>query len=100
MHWEKSMDHYYTSEEARQHLGMHVGAFYYLIETGKIKRLTPPGKKRGFYSKHQIERLVEERLKCVTGEEGPETTFRKAQLADIDEEYELAALVLNGSAGS
>jgi hypothetical protein len=98
MHMEKSMEHYYTSEEARQHLGMHVGAFYYLIETGKIKRLTPPGKKRGFYSKHQIEKLAKERLECVTGEGEPGPTFMKATLADIYEEYELATLMLNGSA--
>jgi hypothetical protein len=93
------MEHYYTSEEARQQLGMPVGAFYYLIETGKIKRLTPPGKKRGFYSKHQIDRLANEKLKCVTGEEEPGTIFMKATLDDIHEEYELHALMLNGSAG-
>ncbi|HEX6108773.1 MAG TPA: hypothetical protein VFZ02_05115 [Ktedonobacteraceae bacterium] len=87
------MEHYYTSEEARQHLGMHVGAFYYLIETGKIKRLTPPGKKRGLYSKQQIERL-----KCPTGEGEPGPTFMKATPDDIYEEYELATLMLNGSA--
>ncbi len=93
------MKHYYTSGEARQQLDMHVGAFYYLIETGKIKKITPPGKKRGFYSKHQIDRLAKERLKCVTGEEEPGTIFMKATLNDIYEEYELAALMLNGSAG-
>ena len=93
------MKHYYTSMEARQQLGMHVGAFYYLIETGKIKRITPPGKKQGFYSKHQIERLANERLKCESGEGEPGVTFMKATLEDIDEEYELAAMVLNGSAG-
>lgn len=93
------MNHYYTSMEARQQLGMHVGAFYYLVETGKIKKLTPPGKKRGFYSKHQIERLAKERLKCESGEGEPRVTFMKATLDDIQEEYELAALVLNGSAG-
>ena len=95
---EKRMKHYYTSGEARQYLGIDVGAFYYLIETGKIKRLMPPGKKRGFYSKHQIEKLARERLKCVNvgGEPGP--IFMKATLDDIDEEYELATLMLNGSA--
>jgi hypothetical protein len=93
------MKHYYTSREARQQLGIHVGAFYYLVETGKIKRLTPPGKKQGFYSKHQIERLAKERLTCVIGEEEQGTTFMKATLDDIDEECELAALMLNGSAG-
>jgi len=93
------MKHYYTSREARQQLDMRVGAFYYLIETGKIKKLTPPGKKRGFYSKHQIDRLAKERLKCVTSEEEPGTIFMKATQDDIHEEYELAALMLNGSAG-
>jgi hypothetical protein len=93
------MKHYYTSMEARQQLGMPVGAFYYLVETGKIKRLITPGKKQGFYSKHQIERLARERLKCTIGEEEPGTTFMKATFDDIDEEYELAALMLNGSAG-
>jgi hypothetical protein len=93
------MEHYYTSEEARQHLGIPVGAFYYLIEIGKIKRLTPPGKKQGYYSKHQIERLANERLKLMSCEDEPGTTFMKATLDDVHEEYELHALMLNGSAG-
>ena len=95
----RSMKHYYTSSEARQKLGMQVGAFYYLIEIGKIKKLTPPGKKQGFYSKHQIDRLAKERLMCASGEEEPGTIFMKATQDDIYEEYELATLMLNGSAG-
>jgi hypothetical protein len=42
------MEHYYSAREAQQHLGIHVGAFYYLIDTGKIKLLTSPGKNKGF----------------------------------------------------
>ena len=95
----KSMEHYYTAREAQQQLGMQVGAFYYLIDTGKIKKLTPPGKNRGFYSKHQIEKLTRERLNCIIDEKEQGTTFRKATLDDLQEEYELAALMLNGSAG-
>lgn len=92
------MKYYYSSREAQQHLGINVGAFYYLVDTGKIMKLTPPGKKQGFYSKHQIERLAEERLKRRTVERAPGTTFMKATLDDIHEEHELAALMLNGSA--
>jgi hypothetical protein len=99
MRREKSMKYYYTAREAQQHLGITVGAFYYLIDTRKIKRLLPSGKLQGFYSKHQIERLANKRLKCMTDEEEPGTTFLKATLNDIHEEYELAALMLNGSAG-
>src|ERR1700693_5624947 len=98
MHREKSMKYYYTSGEARQHLGIDVGAFYYLIETGKIKRITPPGKKRGFYSKHQIESLANERLNYVKVEEEARPTFMKAPWDDLDEEYELATLLLTGNA--
>jgi hypothetical protein len=93
------MKHYYCAGEARQQLGINVGAFYYLIDTGKIKKLIPPGKKQGFYSKHQIERLARERLKCMTDEEEPGATFRKATVDDIQEEYELAVLMLTGGAG-
>ena len=92
------MKYYYTAGEARQHLDMDVGAFYYLVETGKIKRITPPGKKRGFYSKHQIEKLANERLKCVNVEEEEGSAFMKASWDDLDEEYELATLLLNGNA--
>ena len=92
------MKHYYTAGEARQLLDMDVGAFYYLIETGKIKRITPPGKKRGFYSKQQIERLTDQKLKQMHVEEDTGPTFMKATLDDLDEEYELATLLLNGNA--
>jgi hypothetical protein len=93
------MEHYFSAREARQQLGINVGAFYYLIDTGKVRRLTPPGKKQGFYSKHQIERLARERLKRIADEEEPGTAFRKATADDTHEEYELAVLMLNGSAG-
>jgi hypothetical protein len=92
------MKHYYTSREAQQYLGMNVGSFYYLVETGKIKRLTPPGKKRGFYSKHQIEKLAKERLNRMLDEGEPGAIFMKTTLDDIYEECELATLMLNGYA--
>ena len=92
------MKHYYTAGEARQLLDMDVGAFYYLIETGKIKRITPPGKKRGFYSRQQIERLADQKLKQLNVQDETEPTFMKATWDDLEEEYELATLLLNGNA--
>ena len=93
------MQFYYTAREAQQQLGMNVGAFYYLVDTGKIKKLTPRGKKQGFYSKHQIERLVKEQPAGRSGEKTAGISFMQATLDDIPEEYELAVLMLNGSAG-
>src|SRR5579864_7302246 len=93
------MKYYYTAMEAQEFLGITVGVFYHLIETGKVKRLTPPGKSRGFYSKQQIERLAKERQQGMDGEQEPGTIFMRATLDYIHEEYELATLMLNGSAG-
>lgn len=94
------MKYYYTAQEARQRLNANVGAFYYLIETGKLKKVMPPGKKRGYYSKYQIERLAKEPSTCgmIDGKR-PETTFMKASLEDIHEEFEFATLLLNRSMG-
>src|SRR5215471_8842883 len=97
-HRENCMKHYFTASEARQFLDLDIGAFYYLIETGKIRRITPPGKKRGFYSKHQIEKLARERLACVNVDEEEGPAFMKATRDDLDEEHELATLLLNGNA--
>lgn len=91
------MKYYYTAREVQQHLSLSLGAFYYLVDTGKINRLLPPGKTRGFYSKHQIERLSQERLMSLVGEIEPDITCRLATLDDLEEEYELATLMLNGS---
>lgn len=93
------MNYYYTAREAQQCLDLGVGAFYYLIDVGKIKKIVPPGKQRGFYSKHQIEKLAKERTTGVSSEEKSGITFLKATQDDIHEEYELAALLLNGSMG-
>ena len=93
------MKYYYTAREAQQHIGLSLGAFYYLVDTGKIKRLLPPGKLQGYYSTYQIERLAKEKLTCMIGEKEPGITCMLATLDDLDEEYELAALMLNGSVG-
>lgn len=93
------MNYYYTAREAQQRLGLGVGAFYYLVDTGRIKKLAPPGKTRGFYSKHQIEKLAKERTTSIRGDEESGITFLKATQDDIHEEYELATLLLNGSMG-
>jgi hypothetical protein len=87
MRREKRTKYYYTAREAQQHLGLSVDAFYYLVDTGKIKRVLPPGKLQGFYSKHQIERLAKEKLKCMFGEKEPVITLCMHVLPDTAEHH-------------
>ena len=93
------MNYYYTAREARQRLDLEVGAFYYLVDTGRIKKLVPPGKTRGFYSKQLIEQLAVDRTTGMKGEAQSKAIFLKATQEDVHEEYELAAILLNGSLG-
>lgn len=93
------MNYYYTAREARERLGLEVGAFYYLVDTGRIKKLAPPGKTRGFYSKQLIEQLALERTTGVKFGGQTQAVFLRATQDDVHEEYELAALLLNGSLG-
>jgi hypothetical protein len=93
------MEHYCTAREAQRLLGMHVGTFYYLVETGKIKKLVLPGKQWGVYSKHQIQKLAKEQRVCPGGKEEQGIVFQKATIDDLYEEYELATLMLSGGAG-
>jgi hypothetical protein len=93
------MDYYYSASAARERLGIPVGAFYYLIETGKIKKLALPGKQQGVYSRHQIEKLLKEKDRVATDEREQKAVFLKATVDALAEECELATFILNGSTG-
>ncbi len=50
----------YTSSEARAKLGASTSTFKRYIDTGKIRKITPPNKKQGMYVKEDVDKLVEE----------------------------------------
>lgn len=53
------LDKLYTAAEAREKLGgMAPTSFKRLVDSGKIKRVVPPNKKHGFYSKEDVDKLA------------------------------------------
>lgn len=50
---------YYTAQQAAKRLGLPEATFHYQVKTGKIKKLIPPGRREGFYSKKEIEKLAQ-----------------------------------------
>lgn len=50
---------YYSAKEAIRRLGMSEATFHYQVKSGKITKLVPPGRKEGFYSKVEIEKLAQ-----------------------------------------
>ena len=54
------MEALYTSSEARNKLHVSTSTFKRLIDTGKIRKVTPPNKKHGMYVKTDVDTLAEE----------------------------------------
>ncbi len=52
------MDSLYTSSEARRILNVSTSTFKRLIDTGKIRKVTPPNKKQGVYIKEDVDKLA------------------------------------------
>jgi hypothetical protein len=94
----KMIKNYYTAKEAQQRLGVDENSFYYMIRTGKIKKVVPPGKKQGVYPKSQIDKLAREMLAFMTYDEDQGIQFMKVSTQDdIQEEYELASLMFGNA---
>jgi len=51
---------YYTAREAQEKLGLNRNTFQYYVRQGKIKKVVPPLRSEGFYSKKEIDRLATE----------------------------------------
>ncbi|EFH86293.1 helix-turn-helix domain-containing protein [Ktedonobacter racemifer] len=92
------MKNYYTAKEAQERLGLKEGNFFYLVRTGRINKITPPGKKQGVYPRSEIDKFAREMLAFMTYDEGKEVQFMKVQTEDdVKEEYELASLVFGNA---
>ncbi len=50
----------YTASQAAARLGITTNQFHYLVRTGRIIRYNLPLSKQGYYSKKEIDELVEQ----------------------------------------
>lgn len=54
-------DNYYTAKEAKKRLGdIHPNTLKRFVDSGKLTREFPPGRKQGLYSKKQVDDLARE----------------------------------------
>jgi hypothetical protein len=73
----------YTSHEAREVLKVSTSTFKNFVDSGRIRKITPPGKKQGLYLREDVDRLAEER-KPFSGVENARKQRRSLQQAQID----------------
>jgi hypothetical protein len=58
--WRKVMTTLLSSSEARRRLNMSTSTFKRLVDTGKIRKVTPPNKKQGLYIEEDVKRIEED----------------------------------------
>lgn len=101
----------YTSKETREILSVSSSTLATLVEKGLIEKVTPPGKKHGFYTKASVDNYHNQQMAfreayIFKSSELPsqETTrsqdieFREATINDIGQEAQLAGLVFGEKA--
>lgn len=55
------MEEVYSSGEARKILGVSTSTFKTYVDNGRIRKITPPGKTQGVYSKTDVDKLAKEK---------------------------------------
>ena len=52
----------YTAKQAKQRLGLRVdSSLHHLVNKGMIRRVIPPGREYGYYSKEDVDKLAQAR---------------------------------------
>jgi hypothetical protein len=82
----KPPEGYYSASTTLRKLGnISDGMLRSYIQRGLIERYVPPGRKQGFYSRSQVDKLARELESALYGgTKAPQTHFRQATSADIE----------------
>ena len=74
---------FYTAKEVMGKLGIANSTLYYYVDTGKIKRVVPPGKKDGYYLKSEIDKMIRAKELFILQYASDTSTFDVAQEEDM-----------------
>jgi hypothetical protein len=84
----------YTASEATKRLGIPKTTFHNQVRDGKIRKIIPPGKKEGYYSKAEIEKIAQARELFILLNSIDAITFERANTEeDIKGIYDLSVAI-------
>ena len=79
----------YTAKETMRRLNMPQATLHHYVKTGKIKKVTPPGRSEGYYEKAYIDTMAEANELFVLQYATDSTTFSIASAEDIEGIYQV-----------
>lgn len=87
---------FYTAGQAVKKLHMSRSSLYNLVERGQIRKITPPNKTDGFYTKDDVDRLAKAQEAFILQYPSDTSTFTGAQEEDIEGIADLHAELFGG----
>lgn len=81
----------YTASEATKKLNMPATTFHHYVKTGKIKKITPPGRTEGYYEKAYIDKMARASQLFALQYASDPATFEVATNEDAQGIYEVIA---------
>src|ERR1022692_3006875 len=88
----------YTASEAIKIIGVSPSTFYKLVNTGKINRVIPEGKREGGYRKQEVNLYVRNRKAMNAPYEMVTLDFGLALAEDLPQVFDLVSRVSDGHA--
>ncbi len=85
----KAPSGFYTAKAVMEKLGIANSTLYHYVETGKIKKVVPPGRKEGYYPKAEIDKMVRAKELFILQYATDASFFDKAEESDIEKITEL-----------
>lgn len=94
MHRGKAMklsEKYYSGRDVQRLLGISEPQLRTLVSNKKLKKIIPPGRKTAVYLKSEVEGYAEQWEAFLMAKDPPKTTFKIADLEDMEDEHDLDA---------
>lgn len=79
----KAPSGFYTASDVMKKLGIANSTLYHYVNTGKIKKVVPPGRKEGYYLRAEIDKLIRAQELFILQYASDTTLFEKAEEEDI-----------------
>lgn len=80
------MSELYTSSEAREILKVSTSTFKSYVDSGQIRKITPPGKRQGKYLKEDVDRMAQAKKQFATTHLERQPIKKKSEEVEIESE--------------